>query len=217
MAKIPGRFCLAVCMLLGWASVSPIPLWAENQDRRLPSAPPIVSDNEDRIREGFMARLLEIRSIEKSKDAVMSRFGDLVRFGRNLQDRLGKLEGQIISLESKASAGGLSQSELNHQQVLLNSKRTHQNHVTNNIIHMDSLVAEYDVLSRMEELENNYKAKGIAKADFTSEYRGLKEELAHIQKNRQMIYLREDLMNELVAIKNQMIRMTQSQRSTVEW
>lgn len=82
---------------------------------------------------------------------------------------------------------------------------------------MDSLVAEYDVLSRMEELENNYKAKGIAKADFTSEYRGLKEELAHIQKNRQMIYLREDLMNELVAIKNQMIRMTQSQRSTVEW
>lgn len=212
MAEGRGTLLIAVWMLLGWISIWPTLLWAENQSNDASLAPPVVADNKDGIREEFLARLADMKSLAKRKEALVVAYGDRVRLRRKFQDHLDKLESQIASLRSEALSP--SPSQRYQLQSLRSRTRQLQNNVTHNHHSMDSLVAEYEVLSRMEELENSYKAKGITKADFTSEDRGLREELAHLNAERQMNYLKEDVMDGLAEIERQIMNMTQSLGST---
>lgn len=212
MAERRGRLRVAIWMLLGWASMLPNPLWAENQGNHGSPAPPVAADNKDGIREEFLARLADRRSLAKRKEALVAAYGDRVHLRKEFQDHLDKLDSQIASLQSDS----LSRSPSQHYQLqLLHSRRRQlQNQLTHIYHAMGGLVAEYDVLSRMEELESSYKNKGITKADFTSEDRGLREELDHVAAERQMGYLREDVMDGLAEIERQIMNMTQSLRTT---
>ena len=141
----------------------------------------------------------------------MAGFGELARLRKSFKDHQDKLEVQIASAEAKGPSATLGD-----RQNLLHLRATArqlQNHINYNRIHMDSLVAEYDVLSRMDELESNYKAKGISKADFTSEDRSLREELDHVNAERRMNYLGEDILEGFAHIESQLMNMTQSLRS----
>ncbi len=67
-------------------------------------------------------------------------------------------------------------------------------------------VEEYDVLSRLEEVERGYKAKAISKVDHITEEKRLREELFHLHLVRQVDQLELRLTDGLCRIERQLNR-----------
>lgn len=109
MAETRGRLRVAIWMLLGWASMLPNLLWAENQGNHGSPTPPVAADNKDGIREEFLARLADRRSLAKRKEALVAAYGDRVHLRREFQDHLDKLDSQIASLQSDSLSRSPSQ------------------------------------------------------------------------------------------------------------
>lgn len=212
MAEKRDRLRIAFGIVLAWTSISPIPLWAENQSSLVSSAPLAESDDQTVIRKEFLAKVAEVSSMARKKEALIEAYGEVARLRKKFQDYLDKLDSQITSLRSAAISP--SPGQRYQLQILSSRTREFQYKLNQNHFLLDSLVAEYEVLSRMEELENSYKTKGITKADFTVEDRNLREELAHINADRQTIYFREDLIVALVEIERQILSMSESLRSS---
>lgn len=198
-------------LVLGWASILPNPVWAENQDSSSVSVQFPEADYKAGIQEEFSAKLTEMRSIPKRKDALVAVYGELARLLTNFKDHIDKLDAQISTVESKGASATLSDRQ--HILLLRAMARQRQQHLNYTRIHMDSLLAEYEVLSRMAELERSYTAKEITKADFTTESRSLREELSQVTAERRMNSLGEEIMDGFAHIENQMMSMAQSLRS----
>ncbi|MBX3120959.1 MAG: hypothetical protein KF806_04105 [Nitrospira sp.] len=212
MAERRDTLHIALLMILGYASISPLPLWAESQSNPALSAPPAESHDQAEIRKEFLAKVAEASSIARKKEALIEAYTQEAYLRNKLQDHLEKLESQTTSLRSAAVSP--SPGQRYQLQIFLTRTREFQYRLTQNHFLMDTLVAEYDVLSRMEELEGSYRSKGITKADFAVEDRNLREQLAHIHADRQMNYFREDLVVELVEIERQILSMSESLRSS---
>lgn len=196
---------IALWLVLVWASIFPHPIWAQNQESNSASVPFGEADLNGGIRDAFLAKLAEMRSITKRKDAAMAMYGELARVRRDFKNHLHKLDLQIESVESKGPSSTLS--ERQHLLHLRALARQIQHHINYNGIHMDSLLAEYDVLSRVAELESSYKKDEITKADFAMESRALRGELAQVNAERRVNSLGENIMEGFAHIESQMMSM----------
>lgn len=207
MLQGPSRLHIVLLMLLAWGIIFPIPLWAKNQGSDSPSAPLKAPAPNEGNREEFLSRVTELRSLAKRKEALVSSYAGLAQLLKEVQSEAEGIETELSAMKSDKNPDIV---KIARGRRLLIRSRIFSKLKDSGQFYMDLLVEEYDILSRLEELEAGYKAKAITKGDFASENRGLKEELFRLKTARQLHGLETGLIEGLGQLEEQLVGLSVS-------
>ena len=210
MLQGPSRLHIALLMLLAWWIIFPVSLWAENQAGGSPPAPLKTTAPNEGVREEFFGRLTDLRSLARRKEAVITQYAGLAQALKESQPVAEEIETKISAIRRSSKNRDATPSEISQVGFLDITGRAHSKSQYSAQFHMACLVEEYDILSRLEELQAGYKTKAITKGDLASENRGLKEELFHLKTAQQLDRLGLDLMEELGELEKRLLSLSMS-------
>jgi hypothetical protein len=118
---------------------------------------------------------------------VIKEYAKLAKGLNELQQKNDKMDGEFEALRSQYESATVIPRDIVHRISILDNQRDQLSRLIMFAgFRMDLLVGEYDVLSRLEEVERGYKAKAIPKVEYVSEERRLREELFQLRIARQL-------------------------------
>lgn len=163
------------------------------------------------VRNEFLSRLKDHLSVAHRKEAVINEYARRAEDLKALQQEMVQVQGEIESLESKwGKASSIPRDAANHVIRLGTRRQELSDSMSSNRVQMELLVEESAVLSRLEEVEREYKAKAISRVDYVSEERQLRQELLQLRMARQVDQLREGFTSGLVRIERKLESLTNS-------
>lgn len=193
------RYLSAFVLLI---SLFPNSVALAEADHLSPSAVPLREKADTEIfHKDFSGHLAEFRSLAQRKDAVEKEYVRLAQIMRDVQLEQAKVDAEIKGLQSR----GINHENANHtlrvavERDLLVLSRTSAKAM------LDFLVEEYDILSRLEELDVMRKANAITASEYLSENRSLREALFHQASSRQLERLNMNLNDRLLELRRGLI------------
>lgn len=178
---------------------------AESRDSNPPPVPRLETFEVESVKNEFLSRLKEYRSVAYRKESVNKEYARLVNVRNELQREDEEVESEMAALRSKYSSAAVIPKDIAHHVSLLDTQRDQLSRLIKSIdFSMNLLVEEYDVLSRLEETERGYKAKAIQKVDYISEERRLRDELFQIRIARQLDQMKWQLSEGLSRIEKKL-------------
>lgn len=155
------------------------------------SSPQLIPGQErseaESVRNEFLSRLRDHRSVEFRKESVSKEYAKLAKGLNELQQKNEKMESEFEALRSQYESATVIPRDIVHRISILDNQRDQLSRLIKSAgFQMNLLVEEYDVLSRLEDVERGYKAKAIPKVEYVSEERRLREELFQLRIVRQL-------------------------------
>lgn len=156
----------------------------------------------------FLSRLKDHRSVVLRKESVSKRYAQIEKFLKDSQQRKEEVDRKLATINSTYdSAQDFPDHVVDQLSVLAPRSKILSIWVQSGTALLDLLVEEYDVLSRLEEVEKKYKAKAISKLDYVSEERRLAQELSQLGIARQLEDLSLRLADGLHDIESKLNRL----------
>lgn len=158
-----------------------------------------VSQN---VRNEFLSRLKDYRSMAHRKESAFKEYAQTAESLNELRQEQKKADDLFATLRSKYISATVIPKEAATQIFQLDVQRAGlSNSINFASILADLSIEEYDLLSRLEDVESGYKGKAISKLDYEAEERRLTGELSQIRIAKELESLRYKLVDGLIRIE----------------
>ncbi len=180
---------------------------AQSRDSNPQPIPRLDTYEAESVRNEFLSRLKDYRSIAFRKDLIIKQYAKLTKTLTEFQQKNEKIEVELEALRSQYEPAATIPKTVAYRVSDLDSQRDQLYRLIKSVgFQVDLLVEEYDVLSRLEEIEKGFKTKSIPKADHIIEERRAKEELSQLRIARQLDQLEWQLSQSLSRIEKKLQR-----------
>jgi hypothetical protein len=180
---------------------------AQSRDSNPQPIPRLEEYETEKIKNDFLGHLKDHRSVAYRKESVISKYVRDTNLHNEMQKEYEEVESEMSAIREKYNGAVTMPNGIVDRTHHLDMKRHELTSAKSLLaIRMTLWVEEYDVLSRLEEAEREFKTKTLSKADYRSEERQLRERLFQLRITSQLGQLEWQLSQSLSRIEMKLPR-----------
>lgn len=178
---------------------------AQSHDSNPQPIPRLEEHETEKIKNEFLGRLKDHRSLAHRKQSVINQYVRYTNIHNEQQKEHEEVESELSALQKQYASAGTMPREVAHHVARLANKQFGLTSMVELLdLGMSLSLEEYDVLSRLEEVEREFKAKTLSKADYRAEERQLRERLFQLRLAERLGFLEWQLSEALRRIERRL-------------